>query len=155
VYSVITIEFPTKREEFIGYCQSACGIGLMTGPVLGSMIYGSLGYEKTFFVFSGILLFSCIIVFFILPPRLNKLDEQLAEAAANDDEKASQAASEKQVSFKMFIFNFRAMLATVSSMIAMIFMLFYNGILAVELSKMGVDTDNVGMLTFNTLTTCF
>ena len=77
---MITIEFSSKREEYVGYCQSACGIGLMVGPVLGSMIYGSLGYENTFFVFSGMLFVSCIFVFFILPARLNKLEADQAEA---------------------------------------------------------------------------
>jgi uncharacterized membrane protein len=120
----------------------------MVGPVMGSMIYSSLGYENTFFVFSGILLVSFVIVFFILPNRLNKLDEQL-ESEATDQERNSQVAPEKEISFKMFIFNARAMLAVFSSMIAMIFMLFYNGILSVHLEKnMGVSQDNIGNLYF-------
>jgi hypothetical protein len=44
----------------------------------------------------------------------------------------------------MFFFNTRAMLAVFSSMIAMVFMLFYNSILAVELANMGVGVDSVG-----------
>lgn len=42
--SIISYEFPTKREQFIGYAQSAVGLGFMTGPVLGSAIYSDLGY---------------------------------------------------------------------------------------------------------------
>jgi MFS family permease len=34
-YSIITIEFPTKKETYIGYCQAAVGIGLMIGPIVG------------------------------------------------------------------------------------------------------------------------
>lgn len=34
-YSIITIEFPTKKQTYIGYCQAAVGIGLMLGPVIG------------------------------------------------------------------------------------------------------------------------
>ena len=118
----------------------------MVGPVMGSMVYGKLGYENTFFFFAGLLFLSCIFVFFILPGRLNKLDADM-EAESADHEKNSQIAPEKQISFKMFLFNTRAMLAVFSSMIAMVFMLFYNGILAVELGRMGVDTDNVGTFT--------
>jgi MFS family permease len=142
---VITIEFPTKREEYVGYCQSACGIGLMIGPVLGSMIYGQLGYENTFFTFAGILLASCALVFFILPKRLNKLDADL-DALAEDQERSSNHQPAKQVTFSMFLLNTRAMLAVFSSMIAMVFMLFYNSILAVELASMGVGVDSVGTL---------
>ena len=46
----------------------------------------------------------------------------------------------------MFLFNTRAMLAVFSSMIAMVFMLFYNGILSVELKNMGVEENNIGKL---------
>lgn len=126
---MITIEFAHKREEYVGYCQSACGIGLMVGPVLGSMIYSSLGYENTFFVFAGMLLVSCGFVFFILPARLNRLESDMADAEAADGEKSSVVV--KEVTFKMFLFNSRAMLAVFSSMIAMVFMLFYNGILSI------------------------
>jgi len=85
VYSVITIEFAHKREEYVGYCQSACGIGLMIGPVLGSMIYAQLQYENTFFVFSGMLFAACVLVYFILPARLNKLaSDESAEALDAD-----------------------------------------------------------------------
>lgn len=119
----------------------------MVGPVMGSMIYSSLGYENTFFVFSGLLFVSCVFVFFILPGRLNKLDEPAVDAEA--DQERNSVEAEKQVTFKMFLFNGRAMMATFSSMIAMVFMLFYNGILSVHLQKnMGVSEDNIGKLPF-------
>lgn len=115
----------------------------MVGPVMGSMIYSSLGYENTFFVFSGLLFVACVFVFFILPGRLNKLEESNADSEA--DEERNSVEAEKQVTFKMFLFNGRVMMATFSSMIAMVFMLFYNGILSVHLQKnMGVSEDNIG-----------
>lgn len=119
----------------------------MVGPVMGSMIYSSLGYENTFFVLSGLLFVSCVFVFFILPGRLNKLDEPAVDAEA--DQERNSVEAEKQVTFKMFLFNGRAMMATFSSMIAMVFMLFYNGILSVHLQKnMGVSEDNIGKFPF-------
>jgi MFS family permease len=38
-YSIITIEFPTKKQSYIGYCQASVGIGLMIGPVIGQALY--------------------------------------------------------------------------------------------------------------------
>jgi hypothetical protein len=52
-----------------------------------------MGYENTFFTFSGILFAACILVFFILPRRLNNIDAELdaaAAAAAEDQENNSQ-----------------------------------------------------------------
>jgi MFS family permease len=68
---LVTIEFPAKREEYMGYCESAVGIGLMIGPVLGSLIYGFVGYAPTFYIFGSVIGLGLIIVFFLLPPRLN------------------------------------------------------------------------------------
>jgi predicted MFS family arabinose efflux permease len=117
----------------------------MIGPVLGSMVYSSLGYENTFFFFSALLLVSCVFVFFILPARLNKLD---ADQIEEDNEKQSTSQIQgKEITFMMFLKNGRAMLAVFSSMIAMVFMLFYNGILANELTgPMGVSPDYVGYI---------
>jgi hypothetical protein len=33
-----------ERDKYIGYEQAASGLGLMAGPVLGSLIYAGLGY---------------------------------------------------------------------------------------------------------------
>lgn len=63
----MTIEFPTRREEFIGYCEAGIGFGLMIGPVLGSSINSAFitnvsdpgreeledAFRNTFFIFSG------------------------------------------------------------------------------------------------------
>ena len=89
------------------------------------------------------LLVSCIFVFFILPGRLNKLDTE-SEQSIEDQENNSQNQA-KTINFSMFLFNVRTMLAVVSSTIAMVFMLFYNSILSVQLESMGVSEDNVGM----------
>ena len=39
-YSIVSIEFPHNREVYIGYCQTAVGLGLLMGPVIGTTIYG-------------------------------------------------------------------------------------------------------------------
>lgn len=34
-YSIISIEFPTEREKYVGLCQTAVGLGLLSGPFIG------------------------------------------------------------------------------------------------------------------------
>lgn len=67
----MTIEFPEQREEYMGYCESAVGVGLMIGPVLGSLVYGWVGYECTFYVFGSVIFAGLCTVFMLLPRRLN------------------------------------------------------------------------------------
>jgi MFS family permease len=71
-YSIVSIEFPHQREVYIGYCQTAVGLGLLLGPVIGTGIFNFAGYEGTFYVLGGILFVSLTIAFFMLPTRINK-----------------------------------------------------------------------------------
>jgi uncharacterized membrane protein YgaE (UPF0421/DUF939 family) len=62
----------------------------MVGPVIGSVIYGLVKYEWTFYIFAIGLAVAGVGVFFMLPSRLNRIDEmkdaEAAELAANDEE---------------------------------------------------------------------
>lgn len=71
-YSIVSIEFPHQREVYIGYCQTAVGLGLLMGPVIGTTIYGLVGYEFTFYILAGILCLSFLTAIFLLPQRINK-----------------------------------------------------------------------------------
>jgi MFS family permease len=137
----VTIEFPEKREEYMGYCESAVGVGLMIGPVLGSAVFGFAGYEKTFYVFGTVIGIGLITVFFLLPSRLNHVSVAHDEPRGSEegeehevDASEGQAApEEKKVTFSMILTNKRAMIAAVASMFAMIFMLFFDSILSKRL----------------------
>ena len=41
------------------------------GPVLGSLIYGAVGFEATFFIFAGFMFLCGFLVLVFLPRRLN------------------------------------------------------------------------------------
>jgi hypothetical protein len=35
VFSIVAIEYPYEKIVYFGYCESATGIGLMAGPIVG------------------------------------------------------------------------------------------------------------------------
>lgn len=139
VYSIITLEFSEKREQYIGLCEMSVGIGLMVGPVLGAFLFGHLHYEWTFITISCILLVCTIIVALMLPQRLNQFNEK-ADAAQDEFDKELT----RKVTFRMFFTNKRALLAIISAIFAMIFMLFFDAILSVRLEHMGVADKHIG-----------
>lgn len=50
------------------------GSGLMTGPIIGSALYASLGYEKMFYIYGGAeVVFALILRYGV--PELNPEDE--------------------------------------------------------------------------------
>lgn len=158
-YSIVSIEFPHQRDVYIGYCQTAVGLGLMLGPVIGSTIKKLVqDYEITFYVLAGILACSLFTAIFLLPSRINKYTndkpdevilEQKGDVRPSIHAPRPQGIAERhsvdmvglakmserysrrshvmiaQVTYKIFFTNVRAMTAIISSMFAMIFMLFY------------------------------
>jgi MFS family permease len=71
-YSIVSIEFPDQREIYMGYCQTAVALGLLLGPVIGTLIFSFAKYEFTFYYLAGILSISLVTAFFLLPNRVNK-----------------------------------------------------------------------------------
>jgi len=36
--------------------EAICGIGLIIGPVIGSMLYTAVGFKHAFFIYGGVLM---------------------------------------------------------------------------------------------------
>jgi MFS family permease len=70
-FSVIISVFSDEKLKYIGYSESAIGIGLMLGPGLGSFVFGFFGYAWAFYAFSVLLGLNLLIMMFYLPKQLN------------------------------------------------------------------------------------
>lgn len=51
----------------------------MSGPIIGAVIYGAVGFEYTFLIFTALLGLTGVLCLIFLPSRLNKLTEQSEE----------------------------------------------------------------------------
>lgn len=69
---MITVEFPHDAEKYLGWAEAATGIGLVAGPVIGSVLFRFLKYKFTFVAFGGLLAIGGIFLMIILPNSLNK-----------------------------------------------------------------------------------
>lgn len=107
-----------------GYTESAIGMGLMIGPVLGQLLYNVLGFEYTFYCISGILCIPFILIIFFVPNKLNRSSQERNDSLTSSQRKEN----EKKITYKMLLANKRVLVAGISSVFAMIFMLFYDTI---------------------------
>lgn len=80
-YSIISIEFPTQREQYVGFCQTAVGLGLLSGPFIGQTIYIWAKYAGTFYTMAGILTCALITVSFLIPNSLNSYQSEFPNEA--------------------------------------------------------------------------
>ena len=60
--AIITSHYPDEREENIGILEGGTGLGLLLGPLLGSVLYALGGYSLPFWTVGGI----CILLFPVL-----------------------------------------------------------------------------------------
>lgn len=70
-YSIISLVFTEDKADKIGLCEATFGFGLMIGPPFGSLVFGMLGYEYTFYVFAAITTLCTILTASVLPNKLN------------------------------------------------------------------------------------
>lgn len=75
-YTLITQMYVEDIMNMIRYIEICVGLGLGLGPFLGSLIYNSLKYQGTIYVFGGLNLFALILTFVLIPSELNKSDEE-------------------------------------------------------------------------------
>jgi MFS family permease len=70
-FSMISINFPDKKEKYISLIGASMGFGLFLGPPLGSLIFGRFGFACVFYFFSGWIFIMILLQFFIIPNSFN------------------------------------------------------------------------------------
>jgi MFS family permease len=72
-FSILASSFPNTREKVFGYSETASGIGLLSGPILGEFMYNQMGgYFPSFLAFVGLEMVIGILCIFLLPATFNK-----------------------------------------------------------------------------------
>jgi hypothetical protein len=56
-----------KKERYLSYCSMAIGLGLMMGPVMGSLLYSWLDFKGTFYFFGALLSIIFLITILMIP----------------------------------------------------------------------------------------
>ena len=140
----------------------------MLGPVFGVALYSYADFELTFYIFAAVLSLGMIFVLCAIPNHLNHADDIMSKTEIDQyferlrssidgrqssflqpnrplmrsDAKTSQSSD---VTYMMILKNRRAMMAVVSAIFAMIFMLFFDSILTVHLIKdMKINENTAG-----------
>jgi len=99
-------------------------------------LYNQFEFEKTFYITALIVTIPFILQIFWIPNRFNSsaIKEESRSSNTNTDN-----PNHKKISFKMFLKNKRAMMACLSSIFAMIFMMFYDTIYSNHLLSIGIS----------------
>lgn len=111
--------FAEKKEKVMAYAETAVGVGLVSGPILGVTMYNALGYFTCYFILSALLVVSVFLMQLLVPAILNETGSSSdAEAEAPSKEQKDSAVqsdkASKEVKFSWFILNRRSFFALAS-----------------------------------------
>ena len=70
--AIITNHYPDEREQNLGIFEGGTGLGLLLGPMLGSMLYTIGGYIAPFYIVGTI----CLLILPLLQYTLKLLNEE-------------------------------------------------------------------------------
>lgn len=61
----------------VGYIEAVVGVGMIMGPVIGSILYHFNGYSFTFYSFGSIFFVFALIVNVIFPKKIDLLGKDI------------------------------------------------------------------------------
>lgn len=71
MYSILTNVFSDRREKVLGYGETAAGLGLMVGPLIGGELYVEFGYFWCYMMLAAFLFCDMIFTLFVMPNSIN------------------------------------------------------------------------------------
>jgi MFS family permease len=70
-FSMVASNFADEKAKYFGLIEAAVGLGLVIGPPLGSVMYGSLGYAWAFYSTSIMVFCNILLCLKFVPSKLN------------------------------------------------------------------------------------
>lgn len=104
----------------------------MLGPVIGQVIYSQLGFEFTFYCFALLEFLTLIMAMFIIPSKFNS-SASVSEMHRHEPDDML-IDHDIPISYWLFFKNKRAMVASLTAIVSMVIMLFFESILSDELN---------------------
>jgi MFS family permease len=71
VYSIGANFFPDHKEFMIGMLEAGAGLGMMVGPLIGTLLFSIGGYNFMYYSFGSIFYFLAVSMYFFLPKSLD------------------------------------------------------------------------------------
>lgn len=86
IYSVLTNTFSENRERVLGFGETAAGLGLMMGPIIGGELYVTFGYFWCYILLAGFLFCDMLFTALVMPSSIN-FSRVAAEEEVSEEEK--------------------------------------------------------------------
>jgi len=75
-YSISTNFYPEHKEALVGYIEAVTGVGLILGPLIGTVLYSAGGYGFTFYAFSTFFVAFFFFITCLFPKKLDVVSDE-------------------------------------------------------------------------------
>lgn len=130
IYSIVPIEYPANQELYLGWIAMAEGMACALGPLLGSVVYGWLGYVGTFYFFTAYIAFFGFTSVLMIPGRVN--------TTVDADEDGEGEADGAEIGYSDILLNRKSIAALIACIMGMICCAFIDPTLSVRLEEMQI-----------------
>eukprot|EP00347_Sterkiella_histriomuscorum_P019495 403341410 len=154
-YSICTNFYPDKKEALVGYIEAVTGIGLILGPIIGSVLYTMGGFTFTFFTFGSVFIVTTFYINKIFPKRIdndtvNQIKEQFAQyklisGERQDDREKNQSNKTSEIGYFTLLSNSRFLFGAISASLGYFLYGFMEPILAFRLNDYKLNQLQIGL----------
>ena len=120
------------------------GAGLALGPIICSVVYNSLQYEGTMYLFGVIDLIALVVCFTFIPGVFNQDLEEENEEEDEEEEGIKEKKSRRDITWKDILTNKHSNYSIVALLSGMFSIQYFLGFFADELIDLGLPPDRVG-----------
>jgi MFS family permease len=92
----LTNTFSENRERAIGFGETAAGLGLMAGPILGGFLNTTFGYAYCYYILAGMLACFALFNVIVMPNSINfsTVQEEEEVISLTEEEKKERLLKE-------------------------------------------------------------
>lgn len=147
-YAIVSMTFPDEQEKYIALIETAVGVGLILGPVMGSSIYAFFGFSATFFLIGSVFLILTPILYNLIPNSIDQKDhivETEIEKRIHEYEDHQLEHDKNKVSFCKLLSTRKFIIASMGGMMANFMYCYMEPVLAFRLNEFEISQFSVGM----------
>ncbi|CAI2367773.1 unnamed protein product [Moneuplotes crassus] len=145
-YAIIAVSFASQKMTYLGYGESAKGVGCSFGPVLGSILYSLAGFQGTFFIMA--CAFSCMLclLYWLIPNSVDINDSKVNEESilvAHDQESLTSVS---KFSFTKLLIDPLFLLTSICGFLCFFAFCYYEAVLTVRLVEFNLSKFGIGLV---------
>jgi len=143
------MQFPEEQEKYIALIETAVGVGLILGPVIGSSIYAFAGFGVTFFLIGGVFLILTPILYCLIPDSIDKkadkVETEVTRRIQTYEDNQSVDDRINHVSFCKLLSTRSFFIASFGGMMANFMYCYMEPVLAFRISEFNISAFSIGM----------